>query len=189
MNFKFFCLIVAICICLSSCASQKPADSLSKINGNKPFSPYTEDLSKLLETDAASVLVRNYTFKVSNDLCSRLNNSVSKGFDHEYSEWEKRNSDYIKKSVQALNDIGNRYVPTEGEKGMQAYYGGIMVKSSQVAGERIASWFGGSDINNDILPPVITCMQLINVMRDGRADYINNPELTRALIIYMQKNK
>lgn len=188
MNLKAISLILICTSLLTSCATRQPAKGLSATNaGSSTNSRFTEELPKLLETDAASVMIRAFTYQTASRLCARVGGFVAIETENASIEWRSRNNDFIKASSQAINDIGNQLIPTGGEQEKQAYLQMIMRESSKVANQRITSQLGGANLNNDVKPPESVCEGLIKLFRDTDNDYKNTPKLTRALVVYMQR--
>lgn len=153
------------------------------------FNRFTENLPKLLETDAATVMVRAFTYQVANTLCARLGGAPAQEVEKEATEWRERNDDFIKASAQAIDEIGNQLIPIGGEQEKQSYLQMIMRESTKVANQRIMSQFNGANLDNKVIPPETVCVQFANLLRNGKGDFQSTPEITRALIPYMQRKK
>jgi hypothetical protein len=188
MNLKTISFIFICVSLLTSCATRQSTKDRTATKTSSPAnSRFTDDLPKLLETDAASVMIRAFTYQTASKLCARVGGFVAIETENASIEWRSRNDDFIKSSAQAINEIGNQLIPSGGEQEKQAYLQMIMKESSKVANQRITSQFSGANLNNDIIPPESVCSGLTKLLRDSENDYRNSPALTRALVVYMQR--
>lgn len=153
------------------------------------FSRFTEDLPQLLETDAATVMVRGLTHDFANKLCARLGGSLAQEVEKEVTEWRARNDNFIKGAAKAINEIGNQYIPNGGEQAKQSYFQMILRETATIANQRLMRQLNGANLDNKITPPEAACSGLANLLRDGKGDFQNTPEITRALVPYMQGRK
>jgi hypothetical protein len=157
-------------------------------SGQSPeFNRFTEELPQLLETDAATVMVRGLTHDFANKLCARLGGSIALDVDAEVITWKKRNDPFISGAAKALNEIGDRYLPVGGEPAKQGYFQMILRTTTKAASERVLRQMNGANLDNNLVPPQAACAGLARMLREGAGDFSRTPEVTRALVQYMQQ--
>lgn len=154
------------------------------------FNRFTDELTQTLESDAASVMVRGFTFETAAQLCKRVPGPAGETLTSEYLSWKTRNNEFILASTQVLNEIGDRLVSHGGEPEKQSYFRYVIENTASVAMQRISTQFGGANLNNELAPSEQACSGFSKLLHDGTVDYKNNPHLTRALLAYInRKNK
>ena len=161
--------------------------SAAAYGGSGSFNRFTDDLPQLLETDAATVMVRGLTHDFAGKLCARLGGPVSQEVQTEVAEWRKRNDPFIKAAASALNEFGDRYLPVGGEPAKQGYFQMILQTTAKEANKRVMRQLNGANLDNNIVPPERACLGLANLLRDRVGDFEHTPEVTRALVTYIQR--
>ena len=152
------------------------------------FNRFTADLPQLLETDAATVMTRGLTHDFAKKLCARVGGSVAQQVEKEGAAWTARNDAYIRASVMVLSAFGDRLFANGGENARQGYFHSIGRQGASVATQRLMRQFNGANLENSVVPPESACAGLANSLRDGEADFKRTPDVTRALIPYMQRS-
>ncbi len=152
------------------------------------FKRFTDELPQLLETDAATVMVRGLTHDFAGKLCVRLGNSTGEGAQKEVAEWRRRNDPFFRAAASVLNEFGDRYLPIGGESAKQGYFQMILRTTAKEANQRVMRQLDGANLDNNIVPPERACSGLAHLLHDGVADFGRTPEITRALVPYMQRN-
>jgi hypothetical protein len=151
------------------------------------FNRYTDDLPQLLETDAATVMARGMTHDFAAKICGRLGGQVAATVETEATAWRKRNDVFFRGASAVLNEIGDRYLPVGGEQAKQGYFQSILVTTAKATNQRLMRQLNGATLDNNVLPPEAACMGLSRMLHDGVGDFKNTPEVTRALVSYMQR--
>lgn len=151
------------------------------------FDRFTEDMPQLLETDAATVMVRVLTYDFANKLCTRTGGKIGSEFQTEVTEWKKRNEPFVKASISVLNEFGNHYIPIGGESAKQGYFQMILQTTTKEANRRVMLKLNGANLDNNIVPSEQSCYGLLNRLQNRIDDFENTTKVTQALIIYMQK--
>lgn len=175
MHIRYLAIIVIVTV--SAAAHGEPGS----------FNRFTDDLPQLLETDAATVMVRGLTHEFAGKLCARLGGPVSQEVQTEVVEWRKRNDPFIKAAASVLNEFGDRYLPVGGEPAKQGYSQMILQATAKEANKRVMRQLNGASLDNGIVPPERACLGLANLLRDRVGDFERTPEITRALVPYMQR--
>jgi hypothetical protein len=155
----------------------------------KSFNRFTDDLPQILETDALTVLVRAITHDFAGKICSRLGPPVSEKVQTEVAEWRTRNDPFITAAASVINAFGNRYFADGGEPARQEYLHMTKNTTGREANKRLMLQLNGASLNNNVIPPERACLGLANILRDRVGDYERNPEVTRALVPYMERIK
>ncbi|AXS80612.1 hypothetical protein [Dechloromonas sp. HYN0024] len=157
-------------------------------HGQSPsFNRYTDDLPQLLETDAVTVMARGMTHDFAAKICGRLDGDVAATVVAEVTEWRKRNDMFFRGASAALNEIGDRHLPVGGEQAKQGYFQSVLVTTAKATNQRLMKQLNGATLDNSVLPPEAACMGLSRMLHDGVGDFKNTPEVTRALVSYMQR--
>ncbi len=151
------------------------------------FNRFTEELPQLLETDAATVMVRGLTHDFAKQLCARLGSPAAQMVEIEVNEWRKRNDPFISGAAKALNEFGDRYLPVGGEDAKQGYLQMILRTTTKTANDRLVRQLNGATLDNNIVPPFPACVGFSRMLHDGVGDFERTPEFTRALVVYMQR--
>ena len=87
----------------------------------QPFNRFTDELTKLLETDAATVMTRGVTYDLAGRLCAKLGNQTGEDAQKQVTEWRRRNDVFFRGSASVLNEFADRHIPAGGEDAKQAY--------------------------------------------------------------------
>lgn len=151
------------------------------------FSRFTDELPQLLETDAATVMVRGLTHDSAGKLCGRLGGTTGEEAQREVAEWRRKNEPFFRAAASVLNEFGDRYLPVGGESAKQGYLQMIMLTTAKEANKRVMRQLNGANLDNNIVPSERACSGLAHLLRDGVADFERTPEITRALVPYMQR--
>lgn len=151
------------------------------------FNRYTVELPKLLETDAATVMTKGMTYDFAKKLCARLGGPIAQEFETEATEWRKRNDPFISGATKALNEFGDRYLPVGGEQAKQEYFQKLLHFTAKIANDRVMRQLNGANLDNNISPLEAECSSLARTLHDGVADFDKTPEITQALVPYMQR--
>jgi hypothetical protein len=149
------------------------------------FNRFTAELTRLLETDASTVMVQGLTFDSAGKICSRLANPTGEEAQREVAEWRKRNDAYFKGAASALNQFGERYRAVGGEPAKQGYFHMILEVTGKEANKRVMRHLGGATLDNSVVPPERACSGLAQMLHDGVVDFAKTPADTRALDAYM----
>ncbi len=171
------CLTLFVLLASSTVALAQPAS----------FNRYTEELSQVLETDAATVMARGMTHDFAARLCGRLGGQVAAALGAEASEWRKRNEVFFRGASAVLNEIGDRHLAVGGEQARQGYLQSVLVTTTRATNQQLMRQLNGATLDNNIAPPEGPCVGLTRMLRDGVGDFRNTPEVTRALVPYMQR--
>lgn len=163
------------------------ASSTMAYGQSTSFNRYTDDLPQLLETDAATVMARGMTHEFAAKICGRLGGQVAATVEAEATEWRKRNDVFFRGAAAALNEIGDRYIPVGGEQAKQGYFQSVLVTTAKSTNQRLMRQLNGATLDNSVLPPEAACTGLSRMLHDGVGDFKNTPEVTRALVPYMQR--
>ncbi|WP_019447848.1 hypothetical protein [Cupriavidus sp. BIS7] len=151
------------------------------------FNRFTDDLSQPLETDATTVMVRGMTHDFAGKLCGRLNNATGEDAQQEVAKWRTRNDAFIRGAASVLNALGDRYLPIGGETAKQGYFQMILQTTTKAANQRVMKQLSGASLDNNVVPPERACYGLARLLHDGIADFKRSPEITHALVPYMQQ--
>lgn len=151
------------------------------------FNRFTAELPQTLETDAVTVMTVGLTYDFAAKLCARLGNATGSETADEVAAWQKRNNAFIRAATRALNELGNRHVPSGGEPAKQSYLQMIVRTTALEAKQRVMRQLNGANLDNAIVPPERACAGLTRMLRDGVADFEGNPQVTLALLAYMQR--
>lgn len=150
------------------------------------FHRFTDELPQLLETDAVTVMARGLTHDFAGKLCARLGNSTGEEAQREVAEWRRRNDPFFRAAASVLNEFGDRYLPA-GESAKQGYFQMILRTTAKKANQRAMRQLNGANLDNNVVPPERACSGLAHLLHDGVADFERTPEITRALVPYMQR--
>lgn len=153
------------------------------------FNRFTEELPQLLETDAATVMARGMTYDFGAKICGRLGNQSAEIIRSRGVEWRKRNDIFFQGASSALNEISERYISVGGEQAKQGYLQSVLVSIAKEANKQLMRQLNGATLDNNIVPPEIACNGLSRLLHDGVSDFKNTPEITRALVAYMQRKR
>lgn len=151
------------------------------------FDPFTDDLPQLLETDAATVMVRGMVHDFAGKLCGRLDNATGEEAQQEVAKWRKRNDAYFRGAASVLNEFSDQYHLIGGESAKQGYLQIILRATAKEANQRVMKQLNGANLDNNIVPPERACYGLAHLLHDGIADFERLPETTRALVPYMHR--
>ncbi|MFH1869082.1 MAG: hypothetical protein ABIK82_00275 [Pseudomonadota bacterium] len=151
------------------------------------FNKYTDNLTRLLETDALSVMVTGGTFETAQTLCKRLGGSLSHNVETEFSAWRERNGAYIRGAAQALNEFGDLYKAEGGDSAKQEYLQMLLRASANAATQRLSLQLKGHSVEGGAPPPESFCFGLAKWLRDGVSDLERTPDHIKALRPYIQR--
>jgi hypothetical protein len=151
------------------------------------FNRYTDDLPQLLETDATTVMVRGMTHEFGAKICGRLGGQIATAVAAEATEWRKRNDVYFRGASSVLNEISDRYLAVGGQQAKQGYLQSVLVSTATVTNQRVMKQLNGATLDNNVIPLESACRGLTRLLRDGVGDFNSTPEITRALVPYMQR--
>ena len=161
MNHRSFALFCLLAPCLATYA-QSP-----------PFSRFTDELTQLLETDAATVMVRGMTHDFAAKLCARLGGQVAQDVESEVVKWRTRNDGIVKGAARALDEFGNRHVPEGGESAKQGYLQMVLQTTARSANQRVTRQLNGANLDNSVVPSEQACSGLARLLREGAGDFQN----------------
>lgn len=154
------------------------------------FNRYTEELTKLLETDAATVMVVGLTYDFSKKVCARLGYPIAQEVEVEVVEWRKRNDAFITGAAKVFNDFGERYFSNGGEQAKQEYFQMVLRNTTGITNNRLMRQFNGANLDNKVVPLDTECLGLAKILHGHDTDFDRTPEITRALTPYIErKNK
>jgi hypothetical protein len=156
--------------------------------GQQPkFNRFTNELPQLLETDAATVMVRGLTFDFTAKLCARLGEPMAREIAYEVQQWQIRNDAYLKASAAAIGEIAERHVANGGNDAKQAYLQMVLLETTKTANQRVMRQLMGANLDNGKVPPRAACQSMTEWIGNGAAEVQLQPEITRALLPYMQR--
>jgi hypothetical protein len=153
----------------------------------QPFNRFTDELTKLLETDAATVMTRGVTYDLAGRLCAKMGNQTGEDAQKQVTEWRRRNDVFFRGAASVLNEFADRHIPAGGEDAKQAYLQMILRTAAGSANQRVMREFDGASLDNGVIPPDGACAGLTRYLRDGVPDFERTPAVTRALLPYMQR--
>src|SRR6185295_12218778 len=119
--------------------------------------------------------------------CARLSNATGNETENEVAAWQKRNDAFFRAATSVLTEIGNRYLPNGGEDARQGYFHMILRATAKEANQRVMQQLNGANLDNGVVPPERACAGLTRLLRDGVADFERTPDITRALVPFMQR--
>jgi hypothetical protein len=150
------------------------------------FNRFTEELSPLLEKDAATVMARGMAIESAKTLCARVGGDVAQSVVKEATAWRSRNDGYLKAAGQVFDEIGNRHISEGGEAEKQSYLRMVIVQSGKATSESVLRRFGGANLDNAIVPTPAQCLSEASSLQSGQREIRNTPDITKALVPYME---
>ena len=166
---------------------QNETNSLAVPSYSSTFSRYTEELSSLLEQEAASAMARSKVADSAKTLCERLGGDVAQDVANEAIAWRSRNAGYLKAAAQVFDELGNRYIPVGGEEKKQSYLHVMRVEIEKIVGASMRWRFGAANLENAIVPSPGQCMRAASSLQSGHLDFRNTPDMIKALVPYMDR--
>jgi hypothetical protein len=163
------------------------ASAIAAYPQSPTFSRFTKDLPQLLESDAATVLVRGLTHDFAAKLCARLGGTVTQEVNEEVAAWKARNEPFLRAATMVINEFADRHIAQGGETAKQSYLQMILRQTATVANQRVMRELNGANLENAIAPPERACAGLASFLRDENADFEKSPDITRALVPYMNR--
>lgn len=154
---------------------------------NPAFNRFTDELTQTLESDAATVLTRGMFIDFAKKVCARLSGPAAAEMEGEANAWVARNERFMRASSIALNEIGGRLLAEGGEDMRQGYFYTIRDASAKQVVAGIKRVFNGAELDNSVTPLPHQCLLEAARLRSQYTDIKNSPNLTRALLPYMER--
>jgi hypothetical protein len=151
------------------------------------FTRYTEELSSLLEQEAASAIARGMVTEAARTLCERVGGDVAKAVANEANAWRSRNEGYLTAATRVVEEIANRFLSLGGEGRKKSYLEGMGVEIEKIVNAGTRSRFSAANPNNTTVPTTAECMRVTSSLQSEQIDFRSTPSMTKALAPYMER--
>jgi hypothetical protein len=153
------------------------------------FSRFTDDLPRLLETDAGTVLAYGMYVDFASKVCARVPGIAAQEVQEKSAAWRRRNDAFIMAASAAIREIADRHLPEGGVTLRESYLQMVLRRTASAANQRLVNSLGGATLDNNLVPPTERCLREASALQDSRADIQNTPEFTGALAPYMERKR